>query len=123
MMEIGSTGYICGKMRGLPCYNFKNFFHWQVVLERSGYFVINPAQNDCEKSLNSTWHFTEDQYEDILAEDFKLIEGVDFVFVLEGWESSEGANREIEHAEKHNIPIFYEDQPMTGGTNAAQTEC
>lgn len=109
---VGSTVYIAGPMRAFrnDCYNFVSFFHWQHVLEQSGYVVINPAYLDCMKALYSEWHFTDDKYDAIMTEDLELISSqADWLFALKGWELSEGAMREIDHAKRIGIPVFYED--------------
>lgn len=106
----GSTIYIAGKMRGEHCFNFKNFFFWQVMLENGGYKVLNPAEHDCMKWINEGWIFDESQYEEVLAYDFELIENqADALFVLEGWLDSEGAKREIEHAKECGKPVYYQE--------------
>ena len=106
-MSFGDCVYIAGPMRGYPCYNFKNFFYWQVFWEKSGYLVINPAEIDCKRALYSEWHFTEDQYDEILAEDIEiLLANADFVFMLDGWDGSVGAKREKAAAEAAGIPVY-----------------
>ena len=110
----GEVIYIAGKMRGLPCYNFKNFFYYQVEFERSGYTVINPAEMDCLRWLAGEY-IGDDDYECLLDLDCKIIrEEVDILFVLKGWETSEGAKREIEEAEKKGILVAYEDKEVRG---------
>ena len=110
-MNYGTTVYICGPMTILKhaCYNFHQFFYWQVKLEKSGYKVINPAEEDCKRALYSEWFPTREEYETILAGDLKMIEAkADWLFVLKGSEESPGAQREIERAEELDIPVFYE---------------
>ena len=109
----GETIYVAGPMRGHHCYNFKNFFFRQVEFERSGYTVINPAELDCIRWMEDGWLFTEDKYEEIIELDCKMIrEEADILFVLHGWETSKGANREIAEAEKKGILVAYEDNPI-----------
>ena len=109
-MRHGTTAYIAGPMRGYDCYNFPQFFYWQVKLENSGYRVINPAREDCRRWLEEGWVYTDDQWEDVLSKDLEMIEQhADWMFVLRGWEQSAGAKREIEHAKKLDIPVFYEE--------------
>ena len=109
-MKYGSTVYICGPMRGKPCMNFEEFFYWARLLRRSGYKVINPAEHDCERMFGG-WVWDESKYEEVLQEDLRLItEYAQWLFVLKGWEDSDGANREIEHARNLGLSIFYEDK-------------
>lgn len=107
-LPIGSIIYISGPMTGYHCFNFPRFFYWQVVLERSGYAVLNPAEIDCQRMLEG-WRYTDDQWDALLEEDCRLIrENADAVFVLKGHEKSKGAHKEIAEALKHHKPVFYE---------------
>ena len=109
-LPYGSTIYIAGPMRGHECYNFERFFHFAYMLRDSGYEIINPAQMDCERMFEG-WVFSEDKYEEVLAFDLAAIATkADALFVLTGWEISEGANREIDLAINMNIPVYYEDE-------------
>ena len=103
------TIYIAGKMRGEECFNFERFFWWARTLKRRGYDVFNPAQHDCERWLNDGWIYTEDQYEEVLAFDFEMIEKSDIVFMMKGWESSPGAIRERSYALELGKQIWYEE--------------
>ena len=104
------TLYIAGPMRTYKCMNFPQFFYFQVLFEKSGYKVINPAELDCERWFNDGWVYTDDQYNEILEADCKIIrEQVDVLFVLTGWEDSEGACREIAEAHKKGILVTYQD--------------
>ena len=110
-LPIGSTIYISGKMSGLPCFNFKNFFYWQVMLEKSGYKVVNPAEIDCLKMIGG-WRYSEDQWEAVIEEDCEIIRSdrVDAVFVIgRDYVSSAGAHREIMAAADADKPVYYEN--------------
>jgi len=110
-LHPGSVIYISGPMSAFKnqCYNFKHFFYWQVVLERAGYAVLNPAEIDCLKLLKG-WVYTDDQWDALLEEDCRLIrENADAVFVLDHHEASKGARREIAEAVKYSKPVFYEE--------------
>jgi nucleoside 2-deoxyribosyltransferase len=110
-LGYGATIYVAGPMRLHHCYNFKRFFYHQVMLENSGYKVINPAELDCLRWINDGWIFSEDQYEVVMAIDLALIEhSADAVFALKGWEDSPGATREIGLAINLGKPVYYEDQ-------------
>lgn len=105
------TVYIAGPMRGYDVFNFARFFYWQVVLEGMGFNVINPAREDCKRWIEDGWVFTEDCYEEVLQYDLSLISAqADALFVLNGWEKSTGAKREIEHAKEIGLEIMYQDK-------------
>ena len=115
MIDIGSTIYIAGPMRGYPLMNFPQFFYWQIQLENSGYKVINPAAEDCKRWFKDGWVFRESEWRDVLEYDKMLIRSqADALFVLDGWKDSEGALEEIELAVEIGIDVFYEDKPVLG---------
>ena len=122
-MEIGTTVYLAGKMRGVRYMNFIEFFRWHDIMERSGYVVLNPAAHDVERFFRP-WYkklvsflirslIWRSWYESVMRYDLKLIrDKADWLFVLKGWETSEGANREIALAKELGIPVIYEDKPV-----------
>ena len=114
-MEIGTTVYISGAMRGRYCMNFENFFYWARVLRRSGYKVINPAEMDCLKMMDG-WVFSDDKWREVLDDDLEIIrERADWMFVLSDSEESEGSIEEIAEMNKKGADlVFYEDKPMGG---------
>lgn len=103
------TIYIAGPMRGYKCFNFANFFYWQVVLEKAGYKVANPAEHDVDKML-SGWVYNEDQYSAVLLYDIQLIkERVDAVFSLKNADQSPGARAEIGFATAIGLDTYAEE--------------
>ena len=110
-MNPGDCSYIAAPMRGHDCFNFAQFFHWQVKLEKNGYLVINPAREHCKRWIETGWVFNEEDYEAVLEYDCKLIrENADCLFMLKGWELSTGAKREREYAKSCGIPVYYETE-------------
>lgn len=106
--EVGDTLYIAGKMRDVKCWNFPQFFYWQVILEMSGYNVVNPAALDVER-----WErgevYKDCHYPDILLSDLQEIMKCDGVFMLKGHEDSPGATAELAFAEALGKSIYYEE--------------
>ena len=89
--------YVAGKMRGLPCYNFEEFFYWARVLRKEGHEIVNPAEVDCVKMLDG-WQYSDDKYPEILFADLGFIKECDAVFMLDSWEQSMGARAEYAFA-------------------------
>ena len=109
-LPFGSTIYIAGPMRGYPQYNYEEFFYWSRMFRTSGYKVLNPAAKDVDKWLDDGWVFSEDEWELVIEEDLQWIKDeADALFMLHGWEDSEGANMEKELADDLDLPVFFED--------------
>lgn len=88
--------YISGPMSGHDDYNFAGFDRAAMRLRAAGYRVLNPA--DFGADPRHTWA-------DCLLRDLLVLGQAAGVATLEGWESSQGANREIEFARKQGIPV------------------
>lgn len=87
--------------------NIREAEKYQVALanKRIGFFC----------SHNHTEHFQEkaNAPEDFYYElDSHFLENIaDAVIAIPGWENSNGAKKEVEWAEKNNIPVFYPKSP------------
>jgi hypothetical protein len=51
-------------------------------------------------------------YEEYFSNSQPWLECSDFVFVCEGWETSNGTKREIERAKSLHIPVFYDFETL-----------
>lgn len=109
-MSKKKTIYIAGKMRGLYALGFKNFFLAQDYLERRGWKVINPAEMDVEHWVKEK---TPRNWFECLRADLAAIEDqCDAIYMLNNWEDSNGAKRELAKAKKLGLEIIY--QPKNG---------
>lgn len=100
--------YISGPMTGIPLFNFPQFLKAihpaaEDFRERTGHFprVVCPAMVDLDAGLNPYLPL-EDQgttYDEVLSRDLRTIrEGIDCIYMLEGWQESQGARRELQNA-------------------------
>lgn len=48
------------------------------------------------------------RYDDYFANNIEWLKVSDYMLVLPGWEASHGAQKEMEIAERHHIPIFFD---------------
>lgn len=82
--------YISGPISGISDY-MSRFAEAEKELVGKGYSVINPAKVGNVLPEDMT-------YEEILEIDIHLLEYADAIYLLRGWQSSRGANREYGYA-------------------------
>lgn len=90
--------YIAGPMTGITNDNRQAFFEAQSFLEGLGFTVLNPAI--LPPGL------TQGQYMDIC---YAMIRACESIFMLDGYQDSDGALAELAYAKKLEYQIFYEE--------------
>jgi hypothetical protein len=99
--------YIAGPMRGLPEYNFPAFHEAEAVLREAGWETFNPARDDEEAGFDPKAPDAEVlPLKHYMHKDLPMVCESDAVFVLPGWEGSEGARLELIVAHRCEIPVF-----------------
>ena len=89
---------ISGKISGLDEKVYKNNFNSaELYLTGLGYDVINPVSYP----TNPEW-----KWEDYMKRDIKLLVGCDYIYLLEGWQASDGASLEYTIAENLGIKVL-----------------
>lgn len=91
--------YVAGPMSGLPGLNFDNFHRVAKNLREAGFTVINPAE--INPDLNADWC-------DCMIEDIKQLKHCKSIFMLKGWQDSDGAQIERIVARKLKLEIIEE---------------
>lgn len=86
--------YISGGMSGLPKLNYPEFNRVAKSLRGAGFTVFNPAEIVLDKTGMSEWGIYEG-YMDICL---KAIEKCNQIYLLNNWEKSSGAKRELKKA-------------------------
>ena len=107
------TIYIAGPMRGYKNYNFDAFDAVDARLTEEGYVTINPAAMD---RLYEGWgQYVPDDFvvdkvfvERCMRRDLAAVFDVDALYMLIGWEKSDGAKAEHALAVCLGKPIMYE---------------
>jgi hypothetical protein len=102
--------YISGRMTGIKDFNFPKFFEIETMLQSKGYETFNPAkftQDYCKQ--------VQCKPEDIdriflLKEDIENLLCCDAIYMIAGWEHSEGARAEWGNAVLLKYPIYYEER-------------
>ena len=90
--------YISGPMTGLPNYNREAFFAAQKKLEADGHTVLNPAW--MPDGLEDWEYFNID---------FAMLGACDAIYMLKGWEKSNGAKKELGYAKIAGIKVLFEE--------------
>lgn len=88
--------YVSGPMTGLPEFNYPAFNQAAQDLRAAGYQVINPVDKDVPTSEPWLVH---------MREDIRLMMDCDGVAILPGWQTSRGANVEIQLAHGLGLPV------------------
>lgn len=107
------TAYISGPISGMENGNYEKFHNAQKQLEIEGYIVFNPhivAKNVYDKWAKIEIKTSEQIFEmwsDFMRVDIEYLMKSDCVFLLDNWESSNGANLELLISQKLKIPIYY----------------
>lgn len=113
MHEDGSRPkcYLAGPMRGYDDYNRPVFFAAAEELRLAGWEVFSPAEKDVELGITAPpGGITDKPLRAFpIGDDLKWIAESDAVFLLRGWEDSEGAALETEVAIRLGIPVYLYD--------------
>lgn len=86
--------YIAGPMTGKPNFNRKKFIETATLLWVEGHTALNPAI--LPDGLT---------YEHYMNIGLAMLRGADTIYLLEGWEHSEGAKREFNLAVRLRLDI------------------
>lgn len=100
--------YLSGKMSGMPNHNYEKFFETEKHLRKVFPFMhlFNPANNDATQSRRT-----------LMTIDLQAVMASDVVFVLEDWEESPGACREVTVALDLGILILRADNYQPADTS------
>lgn len=89
--------YISGPMTGIADFNYPAFNEAEVALRALGWDVVNPTHNFHGETGRPR--------RDYMRADIKHVLGVDTVFLLPGWEASEGSRLEVLIAQELGLLI------------------
>jgi hypothetical protein len=96
--------YIAGKLNGMACDYIKNIHEmvkWGTLVMRSGFSVYIPALDFLAGFIDGGF-----SYSDYFNNSQPWLKCSDAVFLVPGWETSEGTKREVETAQMNCIPVF-----------------
>ena len=103
--------YVAGPMSKIPYYNFPAFKQAAATLRQLGHTVVSPAELDEERGIEPDPIGTplpDDVYDAVMADDLDRLEGVDAIYLLQGWHKSSGARKELAKALDRGLTILLE---------------
>lgn len=98
--------YIAGKLNAPAAEYIRNVHDMLAVsnmIRKRGFSVFVPALDVLIGFLDGKM-----DYEDYFENNIEWLKVADYMLVLPGWEQSSGTQKEMEIAESHNIPIFFD---------------
>jgi hypothetical protein len=105
--------YISGKMSGCLNFNYYQFFKKEKEIKKIlKCEIVNPAYIGLEYAEKKNKNLEDIPKKEFLENDLKYIETCDIIYMMTGWENSEGAKEELEHAKKYGLVIMYESKIM-----------
>jgi len=116
--------YIAGPMRGIPFYNFPAFDATDKRLNALGHQVLNPAEMDRQVGFDamtlpesSDWSKIPENFslEECVERDLDAVKACDVIYLLRGWETSEGSKAELAVAKWLGKKVEYEESPVVAG--------
>jgi hypothetical protein len=108
VMLPGMSVYISGKMRGVLDYNRWKFAYWAKRLSDSGFKAVNPMEIGDSIAAPEEINASQELVERVLEADIAALRKCEAIFMLRGWESSEGARKELNVALEMGIPVVQE---------------
>jgi len=94
--------YVSGKMTGIKDFNYPEFNRVAAGLRDAGHQVINPA----EVCFDSAGMSEEEVYDKFMKIHLKNLEKCKKIYLLKGWENSNGARIELKRAIELNLKII-----------------
>ena len=92
--------YISGAITGTTVY-MERFSKAEEYLTKQGFSVINPAKVNAQLPDDTN-------YEEYMKMSITMLDMCDSIYMLKGWSSSRGANRELGYALGNDKTIIYE---------------
>lgn len=90
--------YLSGPMRGLPGFNYDLFNSVAMAMREGGLVVLNPAENfDGATDL---------LFSEYMRADLKMLLKASTIFMLPGWQDSEGARIEYQVAKSLGLEVI-----------------
>jgi len=101
----GEAVYIAGPMRGRPYNNEKEFFAAEEELVNRGFLVFNPLRISRSFIPDEVLAISPAMLEKVMEIEKSLIENCAYIYLLDGWQDSVGAQAELDVALQHGLKV------------------
>lgn len=98
--------YLSGPITGALDYQRK-FNLAEIRLKDAGYSVVNPAKCNCSLPVDT-------KHEEFMHVCFAQMDLCDAVYMLKGWDKSNGCRQEFEYASRNGMTITFEGGTVDG---------
>lgn len=102
--------YIAGPMRGLPHYNYNSFRAAADRLRACGHKVRNPVEIAADFGTADDINADAALLARVTHEELRILAECDSIYLLHGWQYSEGARAELKLALEKGLDIFLEPE-------------
>ena len=106
----GEAVYIAGPMRGRPYNNEQAFFDAEEELVNRGLLVFNPIRISRSFIPDEVLAISPAMLEKVMEIEKSLIENCVYIYLLEGWQDSVGAKKELEVALRHGLKVMLQGE-------------
>lgn len=98
--------YIAGPMRGLLDFNYPTFNQYAQAHRNVGWDVENPAEISERYGTPEQINADPAMLAAVMAADLHALETCDAIYLLNGWQNSEGARKELATALRCGLKIY-----------------
>ena len=98
--------YIVGPMRGLPDFNYPAFNNYATVYRQVGCEVENPAEIGAKYGTPEQINADPALLAAVMAAEIHALETCDAILLLDGWQNSVGAKKELAAALAAGLKIY-----------------
>ena len=107
-MEKKPRIYVAGPMRGYPKFNYPRFNGFAAELAYAGWDVVNPVCVSSSFADAEAINADPALLEAVLAAEILALKTCEAIYLLNGWEKSDGARKEVAAAIAHGLEIYLE---------------
>ena len=98
--------YIAGPMRGLPDFNYPTFNQYAQAHRNVGWDVANPVEIGADYGTPEQIDADPALLAAVMAAELHALETCDAIYLLNGWQDSEGAQKELATAISYRLKIY-----------------